>query len=75
MIFRRLFFGCWFSHDPIWEAQHFRCLTCGTVIQVLPQKLNLKGDAHIPAPVRGQPTAKAKKVRVGNVREWKRSER
>lgn len=65
---RELWYGCLFRHssDTIWEADAMRCLRCGTVIQVLPQK-RVIGPAHVPAEVRGQPKMQAKTVRPGNV--------
>lgn len=75
---RALFAGCWFRHgEPVWEGDHLRCLTCGTVIEVLPQRL-VTGPAAIPEPVRGQPKIKAThQPRQDNVIDigWKRSER
>lgn len=71
--FRRLLAGCW-THEPIWTGTTMTCQTCGTVIEVLPQE-TVRGPKHDPDPVRGAPLLRAKTVRVGNVRAWKRSER
>lgn len=65
-----LFRGCWLSHGELhWTHDVLTCDRCGTVIQVLPQPV-VKGPAHDPEPVRGQPdlhavpakTAKPKKT-------------
>lgn len=75
MTFREFWHGCWLRHgDTIWEAQHMRCLTCGSRINVLPQAV-IRGPAAIPTEVRGQPLMQAKTVRVGNVRTFRQSER
>ena len=75
MTFRELVHGCWWTHaETIWEAGHFRCLQCGTTIDVLPQAV-IRGPRHHPEPVRGQPKLKAKLVRSAKVREFRQSER
>lgn len=73
---RRVLYGCWFGghQDLIWTANVLTCLQCGTVIPVLPGE-TITGPAHAQQPIRGVPKMQAKKVRVDNVREWKRSER
>lgn len=64
---RAFFAGCFKTHqEPIWTGNVLTCLTCGTVIEVLPQA-TVRGPAHEPEPVRGVPKIKAKVERVGNV--------
>lgn len=56
---RQLFAGCWSGcQETIWTHDVLTCLRCGTVIDVLPQA-TVRGPAHDPEPVRGQPTGKA----------------
>lgn len=75
MTFRAFLSGCFRTHqEPVWEGDHLRCLQCGDVIEVLPQ-VTVKGPAHDPEPVRGEPRMKARRVAKDNVREWKVSQR
>lgn len=68
---RALWFGCITKHhEPIWTSDHMECLTCGTVIDVLPQP-TVRGPAHEPSPVRGVPKMRA--VTVGRVASMRRS--
>ena len=61
MTFRAFWYGCWGGHrEPIWEGSSLTCLTCGSIIPVLPQT-TVRGPASIPEPVRGQPQIRAVK--------------
>lgn len=59
MTWREFYFGCWLSHgETLWTHDVMECQRCGTVIEVLPQA-TIRGPAHDPEPVRGQPTGRA----------------
>lgn len=66
MTLRAVWYGCWFSHgETHWTRDRLECQRCGSIIDVLPQVI-VRGPAHVPEPVRGQPLQQAKVKRSDN---------